>query len=116
MKSVLSTEFRRGINRRSAIDRLFFGFFASRRRFPLALALGSFDRDRSVRDYVPFRRHDQGRASRIMLKGVSVARRTVLNPAASTTSLSLASPAWAPNAAPTSCDNEVGTQIIVDPA
>ena len=47
-------------------------------------------------------RERTGRASRIILNGVSVARRTVL------TSRSFASPAWAPSAAPTSCDSEVG--------
>ena len=63
----------------------------------------------SVRD-----RH--GRASRIMLNGVSVARLTLRNPPAVMTSRSRASPACAPSAAPTSCDNEVGTHTIVDPA
>ncbi len=56
------------------------------------------------------------RASRIMLNGVSAALRTVPNPPAVITSRSFASPACAPSAAPTSCDSEVGTQIIVEPA
>jgi hypothetical protein len=58
----------------------------------------------------------QGRASRIMLKGVSVARRTLRKPPPVITSRSFASPACAPSAAPTSCDSEVGTQIMVEPA
>jgi hypothetical protein len=57
-----------------------------------------------------------GRASRIMLNGVSAARRTLRNPPAVMTSQSLASPACAPSPAPTSCDSEVGRQIIVEPA
>ena len=51
-----------------------------------------------------------------MLNGVSVARRTEANPPAVMTSRSFASPACAPSAAPTSCDSEVGTQIIVEAA
>ena len=62
----------------------------------------------------PLRR--QGRASRIMLNGVSVARRILVKPPAVMTSRSLASPACAPSAEPTSCDSEVGTQIIVEAA
>ena len=58
----------------------------------------------------------QGRASRIMLNGVSVARRILVKPPAVMTSRSLASPACAPSAEPTSCDSEVGTQIIVEAA
>src|SRR5262249_40172063 len=57
-----------------------------------------------------------GRASRIMLNGVSAARRTLLNPPEVMTSRSLASPACAPSVAPTSWDREVGKQTIVDPA
>jgi hypothetical protein len=56
----------------------------------------------------------QGRASRIMLNGVSVARRMCVKPPFAITSCSFASPAWAPSAAPTSCEREVGTQIIVE--
>ena len=57
-----------------------------------------------------------GRASRIMLKGVSAARRTLEKPPFWMTSRSFVSPACAPRAAPTSCDSEVGTQIMVEPA
>ena len=64
---------------------------------------------------VPTRR-DYGRASRIMLNGVSAARLTLRNPPEVMTSRSLASPACAPSAAPTSCESEVGTQPIVEPA
>jgi hypothetical protein len=58
----------------------------------------------------------QGRASRIMLNGVSAARRTLEKPPLTMTSRSFASPAWAPSAAPTSCDLDVGRQIIVEAA
>ena len=58
----------------------------------------------------------QGRASRIMLNGVSVARRILVKPPVVMTSRSLASPACAPSAVPTSCDSEVGIQIIVEAA
>jgi hypothetical protein len=51
-----------------------------------------------------------------MLNGVSVARRILVKPPAVMTSRSLASPACAPSAEPTSCDSEVGTQIIVEAA
>jgi hypothetical protein len=47
-----------------------------------------------------------------MLNGVSAARRNRLKPAAVTTSLILASPAWAPSASPTSCDSEAGVQAV----
>jgi hypothetical protein len=57
-----------------------------------------------------------GRASRTMLKGVSVARLTLENPPLWMTSLSFFSPACAPRAAPTSCDRDVGRQIMVEPA
>ena len=57
----------------------------------------------------------QGRAFKTMLNGVSAARRTLRNPAPLITPRSRASPACAPTAAPTSRDNEVGTQISVDP-
>ena len=57
-----------------------------------------------------------GRASRTMLKGVSAARRTLEKPPFWMTSRSFVSPACAPRAAPTSCDSEVGTQIMVEPA
>jgi len=46
-----------------------------------------------------------------MLNGVSVARRTFEKPASRSTSLSLASPAWAPSARPTSCAFEPGVQM-----
>src|SRR5207248_8827853 len=55
-----------------------------------------------------------GRASRIMLNGVSVARLMLRNPPAPITSRSFASPACAPSAAPISCDIDVGTHTIVD--
>jgi Putative restriction endonuclease len=64
----------------------------------------------------PARRRRYGRASRIMLNGVSVARRTWRKPPAVMTSRNLASPAWAPRAAPTSCASEVGTHTIVEAA
>ena len=57
-----------------------------------------------------------GRASKTMLNGVSVARRMLVNPPADITSRSLASPACAPRAVPTSCASDVGTQIMVEPA
>jgi hypothetical protein len=58
----------------------------------------------------------QGRASRIMLTGVSAARRTRLKPPALITSASFACPAWAPSAIPTSCDSDTGTQAMVENA
>jgi acyl-CoA synthetase (NDP forming) len=57
-----------------------------------------------------------GRASRIMLNGVSVARCTLRKPPAVMTSRNLASPACAPSAAPTSWASEVGTHTIVEAA
>jgi hypothetical protein len=57
-----------------------------------------------------------GLASMIILKGVSAARPTVVKPPLRMTSRSLASPACAPKAVPTSCEREVGTQTIVDAA
>jgi hypothetical protein len=45
---------------------------------------------------------DQARTSKIMLKGVSVARRKRLKPASVATCRSLRSPAWAPSPRPTS--------------
>ncbi len=57
-----------------------------------------------------------GRASRIILKGVSAARRILEKPPLWITSRSFFSPACAPSAAPTSCDREVGRQIMVEPA
>lgn len=56
----------------------------------------------------------QRRASSTMLNGPSVARRTWLKPADVRTSVSFFSPAWAPRAAPTSCERDVGTQIMVE--
>ena len=44
-----------------------------------------------------FAGNDQGRASRIILNGVSAARRNLVNPASVTTCLKRRSPAWAPN-------------------
>ena len=57
-----------------------------------------------------------GRASNTILNGVSAARRTDAKPPVLITSLSRASPACAPNANPTSCANDVGTQTMVDAA
>ena len=60
---------------------------------------------------------NQSRASRIMLNGVSVARRKRVKPPPWVTiSRSRPSPACAPSAAPVSCESEVGTQIIVEAA
>jgi hypothetical protein len=56
----------------------------------------------------------QGRASITRLKGVSVARRTRLNPASFSSSASRASPAWAPSAVLGSSVIECATQITVD--
>lgn len=57
-----------------------------------------------------------GFASSTRLNGVSAARRNRVKPPAVATSRRRASPAWAPRAAPTSCEREFGTHIIVDPA
>lgn len=56
------------------------------------------------------------RASNTILNGVAVARRMLRKPPALMTSRSFASPACAPNAAPTSCDRDVGTHTSVDAA
>jgi hypothetical protein len=56
------------------------------------------------------------RASKSLLRGVCVARLTLWKPPAPITSRSRASPACAPSAAPTSCNSEVGMQIIIEPA
>jgi hypothetical protein len=56
----------------------------------------------------------QGRASSTRLKGVSVARRNLVNPPLITTSRKRASPACAPNASPTSWLFDAGVQIIVE--
>src|ERR1700733_2740233 len=58
--------------------------------------------------------HRYGRASNTMLNGVSAARRKRVKPAAVTTSLIRASPAWAPSASPTSCDSEAGVHSSVE--
>ena len=58
--------------------------------------------------------HAYGLASRMMLNGVSVARRTWLNPASRSTMASWRSPAWAPSPRPTSCASDPGVQITVD--
>src|SRR5262249_10298372 len=55
------------------------------------------------------RRH--GFAWRIRFSGVSAALPNRVNPARLNTSASRASPAWAPSAAPTSCDSEFGAQM-----
>src|SRR6516164_9612140 len=52
------------------------------------------------------------RASSTILNGVSVARRTVLNPPNVIISRNFFSPAWAPSPAPTSWASEVGKQIM----
>lgn len=54
------------------------------------------------------------RPSSTMLKGPSVALRTLPNPAPVRTSVSFSWPACAPKAAPTSCAKDVGTQTMVD--
>src|SRR5882762_11584369 len=56
----------------------------------------------------------QGRASKIRLKGVCVARRKWEKPPDVTTSRSRFSPACAPRASPTSCANDAGVQISAD--
>src|SRR5580704_15625299 len=53
-------------------------------------------------------------ASNTMLKGVSAARRKWRKPPEVTTSRSLASPACAPSASPTSCAIEAGVQTRVE--
>ena len=58
----------------------------------------------------------QGRASKTILKGVSVALRTLPNPPCVIADDSLAKPACAPSAAPTGWSSEVGTQIMVEAA
>jgi hypothetical protein len=58
----------------------------------------------------------QYRASRIMLSGVSAARRTRVKPPALITSASFICPACAPSAMPTSCDRDTGTQTMVENA
>jgi hypothetical protein len=75
--------------------------------------LGLHGKSRATRDSAP---RDYGRASRIMLNAVSVARLTWRKPPAVMTSRNLVSPACAPSAAPTSCDSDVGTQPMVEPA
>jgi hypothetical protein len=57
-----------------------------------------------------------GRASRIMLNGVSVALRTSANPPSRIADDRRENPACAPSAAPTGWSSEVGTQIIVEAA
>jgi hypothetical protein len=56
----------------------------------------------------------QERTSKIMLNGVSVARRNCLKPASVATWRSLRSPACAPSPQPTSCDSDAGVQMKVD--
>ena len=55
-----------------------------------------------------------GLASRMMLNGVSVARRTWVNPASRSTIASWRSPACAPSPSPTSCASDPGVQMTVD--
>ena len=55
-----------------------------------------------------------GLTSNTRLKGVSVARRKRVKPAFSATSRSLASPAWAPRAKPTSWLCDAGVHTMVD--
>ena len=59
---------------------------------------------------------DHGRASSTRLKGVSATRRKRVKPAATTTSRSRASPAWAPSASPTSWASDAGVQTSVETA
>ena len=63
---------------------------------------------------LPSSGRDQGRISNTWLKGVSAARRKLVKPAAVATSRSLASPACAPSASPTSCDSALGTHSSVE--
>jgi hypothetical protein len=56
----------------------------------------------------------QRRAWNTRLNGVSATRVKSGRPAAAATSRRRASPAWAPRAAPTSCDNEFGVHNSVD--
>ena len=56
----------------------------------------------------------QERTSKIMLNGVSVARRNRWKPASVATWRSLRSPACAPSPQPTSCDSDAGVQMKVD--
>jgi len=58
--------------------------------------------------------YDYGRTSYTKLNGVSVARRKCENPPFVMTSRIRASPAWAPNARPTSCDSDAGVQSNVE--
>ena len=55
-----------------------------------------------------------GRASRMMLNGVSVARRTRVKPASWSTAVSWRSPACAPRPSPTSWASDPGVQMTVD--
>lgn len=67
--------------------------------------------------YTPSGSHikeDQGLASSIKLRGVSVARRKRVNPPDVTTSLRRASPAWVPRAVPTSWLSEAGVHTVVE--
>ena len=59
-------------------------------------------------------RDRHGLASRMRLNGVSVARRTRLNPASRSTAASRRSPACAPSPRPTSWASDPGVQITVD--
>src|SRR3981189_2642456 len=67
-------------------------------------------------EFWPFRQNlkPQGRASKIKLNGVCVARRNSEKPPAVTTSRSRFSPACAPSAKPTSWDSEAGVQISAE--
>ena len=58
----------------------------------------------------------QGRASKTILNGVSVALRTLPKPPCVIADESLAKPACAPSAAPTGWSSEVGMQIMVEAA
>ena len=59
-------------------------------------------------------RRGYGRASKIRLNGVCVARRNLVNPPDVTTSRKRFSPACAPSASPTSCDSEAGVHSSVE--
>src|SRR5262249_3319417 len=65
---------------------------------------------------VPSDRQPQGRASRTILNGVSVARRKRVKPPEVTTCRSRVSPACAPRPSPTSWLSDAGVQTIVEAA
>lgn len=70
------------------------------------IATGQADKLTEVFDY--------GRASRIILNGVSVARRNCLKPASVATWRNRRSPACAPSPSATSCESDAGVQMKVE--